>query len=374
MDLWAAKPLIRQGRTIFLREPALLKRFSSRRRSVVVLGALVAATVMATGAAPSAAQKPPRYIDLDKVAKPKITGAEIITGLEEFVEQFPTRWTGTSGNAEAAQFLADEAKKYGFKSRVLEVDTPSALFPTVKIVEAIKRGTTKPDEWIMFVAHYDTAIGSTPVLPAGPATIQGAYDDGSGTNMMRFFAKAFSKVKTKRSIALFWFDAEEQGLLGSEALAPILQKRKQKVAGVLGFDMVGIGYPAPYCICLYHGALPQHQAVAVPILRYVNFDYLKFPEGDGEAAATQDWPVGGTPHVCLCGPNVRNSDESSFAQMYPTFRWAGMRTARDYPGYHQPWDTVPFMELVAGGRDILEEGTYNTFISAYYTAMVLDNL
>ena len=351
-----------------------MNRFSPRRRSVVVLGALVAATVMATGAAPSAAQKPPRSIDLDKVAKPKITGAEIITGLEEFVEKWPTRTTGTQWNAEAAQFLADETKKYGFKSRVFQVETTSAAFPEVNIVEAIKRGTTKPDEWIMFVAHYDTAMGSIPLLPAGPATLQGAYDDGSGTNMMRFFAKAFSKVKTKRTIALYWFDAEEQGLLASRAYAPILKEKKQKVAAVLGFDMVGIGYPAPYCICLYHGALPQHQAVAVPIMEYVNFDYLKFPRGDGEAGATQDWPIGGTPHVCLCGPNVRNSDESSFAELYPTFRWAGMRTARDYPGYHQPWDTVPFMELVADGRENLEQGTENTFLSAYYTAMVIDNL
>ena len=55
-------------------------------------------------------------------------------------------------------------------------------------------------------------------------------------------------------------------------------------------------------------------------------------------------------------------------------RWTGMRTANDYPGYHQPWDTVPFMELVAGSRENLEQGTENTFKSAYYTAHVLDAL
>jgi hypothetical protein len=32
------------------------------------------------------------------------------------------------------------------------------------------------------------------------------------------------------------------------------------------------------------------------------------------------------------------------------------------------------MELVAGGRDLLEQGTENTFLSAYYTAFVVDNL
>ena len=74
-------------------------------------------------------------------------------------------------------------------------------------------------------------------------------------------------------------------------------------------------------------------------------------------------------------PNIRNSDESNFAERgYFTMRWTGMRTAADYPGYHQPWDTVPFMEAVAGIRENLEEGTENTFLSAYYTTMVLDNL
>ena len=51
-----------------------------------------------------------------------------------------------------------------------------------------------------------------------------------------------------------------------------------------------------------------------------------------------------------------------------------MKKARDYPGYHMPWDTVPFMEMVAGGRKNLEKGTENTFLSAYYTTLVLDHL
>jgi hypothetical protein len=139
--------------------------------------------------------------------------------------------------------------------------------------------------------------------------------------------------------------------------------------------MVGIGFPARYCICVYHGPNPRDVRTAVPLINYVNFDYLDFPKGDGGAAATEKWPMGTKGHVCNCGPNIRNSDESNFAEAgYFTLRWTGMRTAMDYPGYHQPWDTIPFMEEVAGGRKTLERGTQNTFTSAYYTALVLDNL
>jgi Peptidase family M28 len=305
-----------------------------------------------------------RYVDLDRFPRPRVTGKQIIAGLEDFVSRFPMRQAGTPNNVAAAEFLAREAKRNGFRSRILELQagTPER---TVRVVEAVKRGTVHPDEWIAFIAHYDIV----------PQTVQGAYDDGSGTNILRYFGKAFSRIKTKRSIALLWFDAEEEGLVASEAYTKRLKKRHQKVFAGLGFDMVGIGFPARYCICVYHGPNPADARRAVPLINHVNFDYLDFPKGDGGAAATEKWPMGTKGHVCNCGPNIRNSDESNFAEAgYFTLRWTGMRTALDYPGYHQPWDTVPFMELVAGSRKKLERGTQNTFRSAYYTALVLDNL
>ncbi len=271
------------------------------------------------------------------------------------------RQNGLPNNQGAAEFLAEEAKGYGFKVKIheFEAGTPAR---NVRVVEAVKRGTTKPDEWIAFISHYDIV----------PQTVQAAYDDGSGVNMMRFFAKAFSKVKTKHSIAMLWFDGEENGLIASDVYAEMLKKKGQKLAAAFGFDMVGIGYPAPYCICIYHGPnLPSDPETALPIIEHVNFDYLGFPQGDGGAGAATK--TGGEPHVCSCGSNIRNSDESNFAERgYFTMRWTGMKTALDYPGYHQPWDTVPFMEAVARGRENLEQGTMNTFLSAWYTAFVVD--
>lgn len=329
----------------------------------VGVAGLVALSLM--GGTQTLAASSPKFIDLKKVPKPKISGGEIIAGLEEFVDKFPLRQNMLPNNEAAADFLAKEAKKYGFKVKILEFEVGAR---TVRVVEALKLGSTKPDEWIAFISHYDT-VASVGV------TVQGAYDDGSGTNMMRYFAKAFSKVKMNRTIAMLWFDAEENGLLASQAYAEYLKKKKTDVYAGLGFDMVGIGHPAPYCICIYHGPSPEDAGKALPIIDYVNFDFLKFPKGDGNPGTQYKWPIGGPSHVCNCGPNIRNSDESNFAkQGWFTLRWTGMRTASDYPGYHHPWDTVPFMELVAGGRDNLEQGTENTFNSAYYTTFVLDNL
>jgi hypothetical protein len=340
--------------------------------AVAVTGVVLLPLAAAPQSHAQRASRTPKFVDLNKVPKTKITGAEIIAGLEELVEKYPARYNlpvvgPAPNNVAVSEFLAEEARGYGFKTRILEFQagTPAR---TVRVVEAVKKGTKTPDEWITFIAHYDT-------ISSAGVTIQGAYDDGSGTNMLRYFGKAFSKVKMNKSIALLWFDAEESGLVASQAYADMLEEKDQQIAAGFGFDMVGIGYPARYCICVYHGPAPTDAQKALPIIDYVNFDYLKFPEGDGGPGATQKWPFGTEPHVCSCGPNIRNSDESNFAEKgWFTMRWTGMRTAADYPGYHQPWDTVPFMELVAGGRENLEQGTENTFKSAYYTTFVVDNL
>jgi hypothetical protein len=341
---------------------------TSRKIAAALISIALAIPAFVASSPVAGAGGPPKYINLDKVPKPKITGAQIIGGLEEFVNKFPMRHNGLPNNVAAAEFLAKEAKKNGFKTRILELELDTNPPRTVRVVEALKKGTTKPKEWISFIAHYDVVAG-------GGFTVQGAYDDGSGTNILRYFGKAFSKVKTNRTIALLWFDAEENGLLASEAYAEKLRKKGQKIQAGFGFDMVGIGYPARYCICIYHGHRPQDIGIARPIIDYVNFKYLKYPKGDGGAAAAEKWPVGTEGHVCDCGMNIRNSDEQNFdSRGWFTMRWTGMRTAADYPGYHLPWDTVPFMELVAGGRENLEKGTEHTFTSAYYTTFVVDNL
>ena len=344
-------------------------------RLVIVALAMAVVSPLVSSPATSIAGGKPKFMNLNKAPKTKISGKDILEGLEEYVRKFPLRQNGLPGNTGAADFLAKEATKYGFKSTIREfqVKQANAIPRTVRVVESIKKGTKKPNEWIALVAHYDA------VAPDGVGlTVEGAYDPASGANMLRFFGKAFSKIKTKRSIALIWFDAEENGLLASKPYAEYVYKRGQKIQMVMGFDMVGIGYPARYCTCVWHGPNPGNPELVVPLNEHVNHKFLKFPKNN-LPSGQQRFPTGGEPHFCNCGISSRNSDESSFVRIggkpaYHTLRWSGMRAALDYPGYHMPWDNVPFMEQVAGGRELLEGGMLNTFKSAYYSTLVLDNL
>jgi hypothetical protein len=229
-------------------------------------------------------------------------------------------------------------------------DSPGA---GLKAVTAIKRGTTRPDEWLMFVGHYDTF----------PATIYGAYDNGAGTNFIRYLAKEFADVKTNRSLVFVWYNGEENGVLASAQHAQKLEAAGQQITAVLGFDMVGIAWPVANptsvnCLCLFHGA--NDRAVFEPLLKYVNYDFLGFPSGIRE--------------VRYVGTNDRNSDERSFANRgYRTMRWAGKRTAASYSAYHLPNDTIETIIAESGGEQYYEMGIENTLKSVYYTALALDN-
>jgi hypothetical protein len=96
------------------------------------------------------------------------------------------------------------------------------------------------------------------------------------------------------------------------------------------------------------------------LFKYVNHSFLGFPN---------------TPTtVPVAGNNVRNSDESSFAnQGFRTLRWTGMRTASNYPAYHKHDDTMETIDRVAGGRSFFEQGSLNTLKSSYYTFLAVDN-
>ena len=324
---------------------------------------LVGMALLAGGAGQSvsAAHAPGAYFDLDKLPGVETTGKQIADSLATFANDHPMRVTGSPTELKAAELLRSESAALGYQSAIVPLPaqngTPAPPVSPLNVVTAAKRGTTNPDEWILFVGHYDNIA----------TTIYGAYDNGAGTNLIRFLARELANVPTNRSIMFAWYNGEEEGVLASNRHAALLKAENRKIAAVLGFDMVGIGYPVKpaagipttsYCMCLYHGS--RDKAWAQPLLSHVNHEFLGFPSG--------------TTQVPVVGNNIRNSDESSFAsQGFRTLRWTGMRTASNYPAYHLPDDTMETIDRVAGGREMFEAGSLNTLRSAYYTALAVDN-
>src|SRR5581483_375100 len=120
--------------------------------------------------------------------------------------------------------------------------TPTGGSGEVKLVNvcAFHWGTTNPTEWVVVGAHYDVTDGA----------VYGTYDDGSGTMIVQYLARAFAKVPTSRTIVFCNFDGEEQGLRGSTHMVKTLLEgswivNNGTVIAEVDFDMAGIDYPAP---------------------------------------------------------------------------------------------------------------------------------
>ena len=90
-------------------------------------------------------------------------------------------------------------------------------------------GSEKPDEHIIYSAHWDH-LGIDPNRK-GDQIYNGAHDNASGTGGMIEVAEAFTKLPNRpdRSMTFLAVTAEEQGLLGAKYYAanPLFQRIKQ---------------------------------------------------------------------------------------------------------------------------------------------------
>ena len=96
-------------------------------------------------------------------------------------------------------------------------------------------GTTRPDDWIIIGAHYDS------ISQATSSSAPGAEDNASGAAGMLELARIFSDTRPEATIFFIGFSGEEQGLKGSYAHVAklIADGNKAKVKAVLTMDMIG---------------------------------------------------------------------------------------------------------------------------------------
>ncbi len=89
---------------------------------------------------------------------------------------------------------------------------------------------------LLLSAHYDSrASNALDSLSEAP----GADDDGTGTALVLELARVFSKHGFRTTIMFAAFAGEEQGLLGSTALAEFAREKGWHIGGVLNNDIVG---------------------------------------------------------------------------------------------------------------------------------------
>lgn len=136
-------------------------------------------------------------------------------------------WAGLNG----AEMLA-QAKSKGFKPvslglKASSLMTVTASYAVSKNVIAMVEGTKKPNEYLIYTAHWDH-LGIGKPDASGDSIYNGALDNASGIAALMALGKAFNENKPERSVVMLAVTAEEQGLLGSAYYAqnPIFPKER----------------------------------------------------------------------------------------------------------------------------------------------------
>lgn len=142
--------------------------------------------------------------------QPSIAVKDYESLLNSFVGVAETRFVFSKDIQKAERFIMDHMKESGLSvsSHDFVLKFSDYRSNASNIVGEL-RGSTKPEEFVILGAHYDS------IPERGPAP--GAEDNGSGVAAMLLAARAIAKsgFKPRRSIRFVAFTGEEVGLRGS---------------------------------------------------------------------------------------------------------------------------------------------------------------
>ncbi len=179
--------------------------------------------------------------DVDKLVK-QAEVERIITTLA--ADDMEGRATFTPGVEKAAKFIESEFKKIGlaplpgstdYRQQVTTVRSRQPEKPLYNVVGVIP-GKTKPEEFVLFSAHYDHIGIITPMQ--GDSIANGADDDASGVTAVIALADYFKKVNNNaRTLIFVTFTAEEIGGFGAQFFSK--QLNPDKVVAMFNIEMIG---------------------------------------------------------------------------------------------------------------------------------------
>ena len=129
-------------------------------------------------------------------------------------------------------------KGFGVDTVMLhDFPVPESDIETADNILAVKWGTTKPEEFVICGAHYDSwnSDGTDPDTIRSP----GADDNASGVAGILETARLLSQYTFDRTIIFANWCAEEIGLVGSAAYAHDMAEQRMDIVAYFNLDMTG---------------------------------------------------------------------------------------------------------------------------------------
>jgi len=150
-----------------------------------------------------------------------------------------------AGAGQDLDALMAAAKRPGFKAVDLGVKASLSFDNAIgrhrsKNVIGLLPGKARPDEYVLYTAHWDHLGRCTPA-PDGDDICNGAIDNATGTAALVALAQAHAKAgAADRSIVFLAVTAEESGLLGSAYYAANPVFPLEKTAGGVNMDALSM--------------------------------------------------------------------------------------------------------------------------------------
>ena len=241
----------------------------------------------------------------------------------------------TGFNLESLQEIALTKTFKPFNLRGLELN--SDIYNSVNYfkshnIAAVKKGTTRPDEYVLFTAHWDHIGKDDADLSGNDNIYNGAVDNATGVAALLELSRRFSSIETDRSLLFLSVTLEESGLLGSEYFAnnsPI--PLKDIVAG-FNFDAIFPSGKSNDMVVVGYGASELEDLLETELIknnRYINPD----PSPEKGFFYRSD-------HISFAKKGVPMLYSNNGADLVDGGREAAFKLSYDYTlnDYHQPSD------------------------------------
>ena len=140
----------------------------------------------------------------------------------------------------AADYTLVEVNKKALKQvpSTISINVENKLIESFKTgnICGVVRGTTKPDSFIVYTAHYDHlgGMGDKTYFP-------GANDNASGVSQLLSLARYYAQHPQKYSMAFICFSGEEAGLLGSKYFSENPLIPLSNIRFLVNMDIEGTG-------------------------------------------------------------------------------------------------------------------------------------
>ena len=153
-----------------------------------------------------------------------------------------------AGGQDLTKLMA-AAKKKGFKAVELGLKASLSMGNDIEKTKSnnvvgILPGAKRPDEYVLYTAHWDHLGRCTPA-PDGDDICNGAVDNATGTAALVALAEAYAKAGAPdRSVVFLAVTAEESGLLGSKYYAENPVFPLSQTVGGINMDAFAVAGPA----------------------------------------------------------------------------------------------------------------------------------